>query len=136
MAGEIGPDEFTMRAAARGRGAGSEVRRALPKGRADIRFAVGRNLQMRQTKAVAKHGLHKRAGGARVEAHLARMLAFDIEPQLRAWRRACAAQGSYRPREQQADPLARLAGALEPIERDLGPAIAAAWALRDSRTPA
>jgi hypothetical protein len=41
-----------------------QVWRVLPKGRADILFVVARNLQMRQTKAVAKHGLHKRAGGA------------------------------------------------------------------------
>jgi len=30
---------------------------------------------------------------AGVEAHLARMLAFDFEPGLNEWRRACAAQG-------------------------------------------
>lgn len=37
-----------------------------------------------------------RTAWARVEAHLARTLAFDFEPGVNAWRRACAApQGWY-----------------------------------------
>ena len=89
---------------------------------------------MRQTTAVAKHeGLRKRTARARVEAHLARMLAFDFEPKVKEWRRACAAQGWYWTRQQQADLfLGELPGPFEPIERDLGPAIAVVWALYES----
>jgi hypothetical protein len=39
---------------------------------------------------------------ARTQAHLARMLAFDFDPSVRAWRRACSAQGWYWTREQYA----------------------------------
>jgi hypothetical protein len=39
--------------------------------------------------------VRKRTARARVEAHLARMLAFDFEPWVTEWRRACAAQGWY-----------------------------------------
>jgi hypothetical protein len=67
-----------------------------------------------------------------VEAHLARMIAFDFEPAVKEWRRACAAQGWYWTREQQADLFGKLPGPFEPIERDLGPAIAAVWALYES----
>jgi hypothetical protein len=93
-------------------------------------FFVAANLQIRQAAAVATHdGLRKRTARARVEAHLARMLAFDFEPGVKEWRRACAAQGWYWTREQQADLLGGLPGPFEPIERDLGPAVAAVWAL-------
>jgi hypothetical protein len=122
MAAEIGPGELTMRAAAHRMGLQDlQVWRVLPKGRADILFLVAADLQMRQTKAVAKHnGLRKRTARARVEAHLAQMLAFDLMPQVKEWRRACAAQGWYWTRAP-ADLLGELPGPFEPIERDLGP---------------
>ena len=61
---------------------------------------------------MAKHpGLHKRTARGRVEAHLARMLAFDFEPGVKKWRRACGAQGWYWTREQQADFSGELPGA-------------------------
>jgi len=131
MAAEMGPDELTMRAVAHRMGLQDpQVWRVLPKGRADILFLVAADLQMRQAKAVAKHdGLRKRTARARVEAHLARMLAFDFEPGLKEWRRACAAQGWYWTHEQQAHLLRELPAPFQPIERDLGAAIAAVWAL-------
>lgn len=131
MAAEMGPDELTMRAVAHRMGLQDpQVWRVLPKGRADILFLVAAHLQVRQTKTVAKHdGLHKRTPRARIEAHLARMLAFDFEPGVKAWRRACAAQGWYWTREQQVGLFGQLPGPFEPIERDLGPAIAVVWAL-------
>jgi hypothetical protein len=134
MAAEMGPDELTMRAVAHRMGLQDpQVWRVLPKGRADILFLVAADLQMRQTTAVAKHdGLHKRTARARVEAHLAQMLAFDFEPGVKEWRRACAAQGWYWTRTQQADLLGELPGPFEPIERDLGPAVAVVWALYES----
>jgi len=102
----------------------------LPKGRSDILFLVAAVLQMRQAKAVAKHdGPRKRTARARVEAHVARMLAFDFEPGVKASRRACAAQGWYWTREQQAHLWGELPGPFEPIERDLGTAVAAVWAV-------
>ncbi len=134
MATEMGPDELTMRAVAHRMGLQDpQVWRVLPKGRSDILFLVAAHLQIRQAKAVAKHdGLHKRTARARVEAHLAGMLAFDFEPAVKPWRRACAAQGWYWTREQQADLLGELPAPFEPIERDLGPAIAAVWAIYES----
>jgi hypothetical protein len=49
---------------------------------------------MRQTAGVAKHdGVRRHAVRGRVEAHFARMLAFDFEPGVKEWRRACTAQG-------------------------------------------
>jgi len=41
---------------------------------------------------------------------LARMLALDFQPGVKAWRRACAAQVWYWTREQQADLLGELLG--------------------------
>jgi AcrR family transcriptional regulator len=133
MAAEMGPGELTMRAVAHRMGLQDpQVWRVLPKGRADILFLVAADLQMRQTQAVAKHDeLHKRTARARVETHLARMLAFDFQPGVKEWRRACAAQGWYWTREQRAE-LGRLPGPFGPIERDLGPAVAAVWALYES----
>ena len=88
---------------------------------------IAADLQMRQAAAVAQHdGLRKRTARACVEAHLARMLAFDFAPGVKAWRRACAAQGWYWTREQQAHLWSELPGPFEPIERNLGPAV---WAL-------
>jgi hypothetical protein len=55
-------------------------------------------------------GLHKRTARARVEAHLARMLAFDFQPGVMEWRCGCAAQGWYWTREQQADLMGELPG--------------------------
>ena len=49
----------------------------------------------------------------------------DFEPGVKEWRRACAARSWYWTREQQADLLGELPGPFEPIERDLGPAVAA-----------
>jgi AcrR family transcriptional regulator len=134
MAAEMGPDELTMRAVAHRMGLQDpQIWRVLPKGRADILFLVAVDLQTRQAKAVAKHnGLRKRTARARVEAHLARMLAFDFQPGVREWRRACAAQGWYWTRDQQADLLGELPGPFEPIERDVGRAVAAVWALYES----
>jgi hypothetical protein len=134
MAAEMGPDELTMRAVAQRMGLQDpQIWRVLSKGRADILFLVATDLQARQTEAVAKHpGLRRRTARGRVEAHLARMLAFDFEPVVKDWRRACAAQGWYWTREQQADLFGKLPGPFEPIERDLGPAIAAVWALYES----
>jgi len=60
------------------------------------------------------------------------MLAFDFQPVVKEWRRACAAQGRPWTREQQAELLGELLGPFEPIERDLGPAVAAVWALYES----
>jgi hypothetical protein len=90
MAAEMGPDDLTMRAVAhRMRLQDPPVWRVLPYGRTDILFLVAADLQMGHTKAVATHdGLHKRTARARVEAHLARMLAFDFEPPVKEWRRA------------------------------------------------
>ena len=94
------------------------------RGRSDILFLVAAGLQQRQARAVASHdGLRKRTVGARVEAHLALMLAFDFEPGVKKWRRACAAQGWYWTRQQQVDLGGELPGPFEPIERDLGPGI-------------
>ena len=134
MAAEMGPDELTMRAVAHRMGLQDpQIWRVLPKGRADILFLVAVDLQTRQAKAVAKHdGLRKRSARARVEAHLARMLALDFQPRVKEWRRACAAQGWYWTRAQQAELLGELPGPFEPIERDLGPAVAAVWALYES----
>jgi hypothetical protein len=98
----------------------------------DILCLVAADLQTRQAEAVAEHpGLHKRTARARVEAHLAGMLAFDFGPGVKEWRRACTAQGWYWTREQYAA-LGELRSPLSPIERDLGPAIAAVWALYES----
>ena len=58
------------------------------------------------------------------------MLAFDFQPGVKDWRRACAAQGWYWTREQQA--VGAILGPFAPIERDLGPAVAAVWALCES----
>ena len=134
MAAEMGPDELTMRAVAHRMGLQDpQVWRVLPKGRADILFLVAADLETRRAKAVATHnGLRKRTARARVEAHLARMLAFNFEPGVKKWRRACAAQGWYWTPEQQAHLWGELPGPFEPIERDLGPAVAAVWALYES----
>lgn len=134
MASEMGPDELTMRAVAHRMGLQDpQIWRVLPRGRSDILFLVAADLQMRQREAVAKHeGLRRRTARGRVEAHLARMLAFDFGPGVKQWRRACAAQGWYWTSHQHADLLGRLPGPLEPIERDLGSAIAAVWALYES----
>lgn len=131
MAAEMGPDQLTSRALAQRMGLQDpQIWRVLPKGRSDILFLVAADLQMRQAEAVARHsGLRKRSARARIEAHLGQMLAFDFEPGVKEWRRACAAQGWYWTREQQADLWRELPGPLGPIERDLGPAIAAVWAL-------
>src|SRR3954454_25311233 len=104
MAAEMAPDELTARAVAQRMGLQDpQIWRALPKGRADILFLVAAHLQHRQAKAVASHdGLRKRSARARVEAHLARMLVFDFQPNVKAWRRACAAQAWYWTREQHA----------------------------------
>jgi hypothetical protein len=47
------------------------------------------------------------------------MLAFDFEPGVKAWRRACAAQGWHWTREQYATPSGDAEGPLEPIAKDL-----------------
>src|SRR5262252_2638685 len=94
MAAEMGPDELTARAVAQRMGLQDpQIWRALPRGRADILFVVACDLQVRQSEATRSHGgLRNRGPRARVEAHLARMLAFDFQPGVKPWRRACAAQ--------------------------------------------
>ncbi len=131
MAAEMGPPAPTMRAVAhRMRLQDPRVWRLLPRGRADISVLLAAELQVCQTTAVAKHHrLHKRTPRTRVKVHLARTLAFDFEPRVKAWRRA--AQGWNWTREQQADLLGELPGPFEPIARDLGSAIAGVWALSE-----
>jgi hypothetical protein len=58
-------------------------------------------------------------------------LLVDFEPGVKEWRRACTAQGWYWTAEQYAA-LGQLESPLSPIERDLGRAIAAVWALYES----
>src|SRR3954464_4048732 len=134
MAAEMGPEELTARAVAQRMGLqDDQIWRALPRGRSDILFLVAGKLQVRQSEFVAHHeGLRKRTVRARVEAHLARMLEFDFQPNVKAWRRACAAQSWYWTRDQYSRPLGRVEGALEPIEKDLGAAVAVVWAICES----
>jgi len=131
MATEMGPDELTARAIARRMGLQDpQIWRALPRGRADILFLVAADLQLRRAKTVKRHGgLRKRGARARVEAHLARMLAFDFDPKVKAWRRACMAQGWYWTREQLATLSGDAEGPLDPIVKDLGTAVAAVLAV-------
>jgi len=131
MAAEMGPDELTARAVAQRMGLQDpQIWRALPRGRADILFLVACDLQVRQTEAVKSHeGIRKRSARARVEAHLARMLAFDFDPKVRAWRRACSAQSWYWTHEQYATLWGDEEGPLGPVVKDLGVAVAAVWAV-------
>ena len=57
------------------------------------------------------------------------MLEFDFQPNVKPWRRACAAQAWYWTREQFSKLWGRVEGPLEPIEKDLGAAVAAVWAI-------
>ena len=134
MAAEMAPDELTVRAVAQRMGLQEpQIWRALPRGRADILFLVAADLQLRQAKAVRRHdGLRKRGARARVEAHLARMLAFDFDPKVKAWRRACMAQGWYWTREQYAMLWSDAEGPLEPIAKDLGTAVAPVLAIYET----
>jgi hypothetical protein len=134
MAAAMGPEELTARAVAQRMGLQDpQIWRALPQGRADILFLVAADLQLRQAKAVKRHeGLRKRGARARVEAHLARMVAFDFEPKVKAWRRACLAQGWYWTREQYATLSGDPEGPLEPIVKDLGTAIAVVLAVYEA----
>jgi hypothetical protein len=95
MAAEMGPEELTARAVAQRMGLQDpQIWRALPRGKADILFLVAADLQLRQATAVGRNeGPRKRGARARVEAHLACMLAFDFEHKVKAWRCACMAQG-------------------------------------------
>src|SRR3954447_9556503 len=90
MAAEMGPEELTARAVAHRMGLqDAQIWRALPRGRSDILFLVAGDLLIRQAVAVAhREGLRKRSARARVEAHLAHMLDFDFQPQIKPWRRA------------------------------------------------
>jgi hypothetical protein len=134
MAATMAPDELTVRAIARRMGLQEpQIWRALPRGRGDVLFLVAADLQLRQTKAVRRHeGLRKRGARARVEAHLARMLDFDFDPNVKAWRRACMAQGWYWSREQYAALSGGAEGPFEPIAKDLGIAVAPALAIYES----
>jgi hypothetical protein len=134
MAAEMGPDELTARAVAQRMGLQDpQIWRALPRGRADILFLVAADQQLRQAKAVRRHeGLRKRGARARVEAHLACMLAFDFDPKVKAWRRACMAQGWYWTREQYAALSGDAEGPLEPIAKDLGNAVAPVLAIYET----
>jgi hypothetical protein len=60
------------------------------------------------------------------------MLAFDFDPSVRAWRRACSAQSWYWTREQYAVLWGDEEGPLGPIVKDLGSAVAAAWAVYEA----
>src|SRR5262249_37326877 len=134
MAAEQGPDELTARAVAQRMGLQDpQIWRALPGGRADILFLVACDLLVRQTDVVRQHdGLRKRTPRARVEAHLAQMLAFDFDPTVKAWRRACLAQAWYWSREQYAQLWGDEEGPLGPIVRDLGIAVATVWAVYEA----
>jgi hypothetical protein len=96
MADEMGPDELTARAVARHMGLQDpQIWRALPQGLADILFLVAADLQLRQATVVRRHdGLRKRSA-RHASKQLTRMLNFDFEPKVKAWRRACLAQGWY-----------------------------------------
>ena len=61
------------------------------------------------------------------------MLTFDFDPKVKAWRRACMAQGWYWTREQYATLWGDAEGPLEPIVKDLGDAVAPSW--RSTRAP-
>jgi hypothetical protein len=64
------------------------------------------------------------------------MLAVDFQPGVKDWRRACAAQGWYWTREEQAALLGELPAPFAPIERDLGPAaLPSGLALKRGDTP-
>src|SRR3954453_8032943 len=134
MAAEMGPEELTARAVGQRMGLqDAQIWRALPRGRSDILFLVAGKLQIRQVEAVARHdGLRKRTARGRVETHLARMLEFDFQPTVMPWRRACAAQSWHWTREQYSKLWGRAEGPLEPIERDLGAAVAVVWAAYES----
>jgi hypothetical protein len=134
MAAEMAPDELTVRAVAQHMGLQDpQIWRALPGGRADILFLIAADLQFRQAKAVRRHdGLRKRGTRARIEAHLARMLSFDFGAKVKAWRRACIAQGWYWSREQYAALSGEVEGPLEPIAKDLGNAVAPVLAVYES----
>jgi hypothetical protein len=134
MAAEMDPDKLTAHAVALRMGLQDpQIWRALPHGRADILFIVAANLQLRQAEAVHSHdGLRKRGARARVEAHLVQMLAFDFQPKVKAWRRACMAQGWYWTRDQFAMLSGHAEGPLEPIAKDLGAAVSAVLSVYES----
>src|SRR3954471_1871845 len=134
MAAEMGPQELTARAVALRMGLqDAQIWRALPRGRSDILFLVAGELQVRQVEAVAHHdGLRMCTCRARVEAHLAGMLEFDFRPDVKPWRRACTAQSWYWTRDQYSRLWGRVEGPLEPIEKDLGAAVAVVWAVYES----
>src|SRR4051794_14660328 len=134
MAAEMGPQELTARAVALRMGLqDAQIWRALPRGRSDILFLVAGELQVRQVEAVAHHdGLRRRTCRARVEAHLAGMLEFDFRPDVKPWRRACAAQSWYWTREQYSRLWGRVEGPLQLIEKDLGAAVTVVWAAYES----
>jgi hypothetical protein len=60
------------------------------------------------------------------------MLKFDFEPKVKAWRRACLAQGWYWTREQYATLSGDPEGPLEPIVKDLGTAVLAVLAVYEA----
>jgi len=60
------------------------------------------------------------------------MLAFDFNPAVKAWRRACLAQAWYWSHEQYAQLWCDEEGPLGPIVRDLGIAVAAVWAVYEA----
>ena len=60
------------------------------------------------------------------------MLAFDFEPRVKDWRRACSAQAWYWTRDQHAMLWGDPEGPLQPIAGDLGEAVAAVWAIYES----
>jgi hypothetical protein len=59
-------------------------------------------------------------------------LAFDFDAGVRAWRRACSAQGWYWTGEQYAVLWGDEEGSLGPIVKDLGSAVAAVWAVYEA----
>jgi hypothetical protein len=131
MATEMDPEGLTARAVAQRLGL---LEAQIWRGRADILFLVAADLQLRQAKAVSRNErLRKRGARARVEAHLARMLAFAFEPDVKAsppapvWRRAGTGRTSSL-RRCRGDPE----GPLEPIVKDLGTAVAAVLAVYEA----
>jgi len=118
----MAPDELTIRAVAHRMGSTSCTGLACA-AEEPCGYPVPDRRQPAEIKVVAKHdgytsGLH---------AHASRHILAGCSPSTSA-PRLCR-QGWYRTREQQADLPGEPPGPFEPIERDLGPVVAAVWAV-------
>jgi hypothetical protein len=60
------------------------------------------------------------------------MLAFDFDPKVRAWRRACSALSWYWTHEQYATLWGDEEGPLGPAVKAIGAAVAAVWAIYEA----